>query len=56
MMSNAELSFVAEGLISVPKLEWDTRATFGFKPKRLIVSDAINVISAISCAEGSLFT
>src|SRR5260221_3055685 len=46
----------AEGASLVPKLEWETSATFGARPKRRISSAASIVISTICSGVGFTFT
>ena len=45
-----------EALRALPKLEWDSSATFGSMPKRFISSAAIMAISAVASALGISFT
>ena len=54
--ASASRIFAADGASLVPKLECDSSATFGVRPKRRISSAASSVISAICSAVGSRFT
>ena len=54
--ASAARIFTADGASLVPKLECETRATFGASPKRRISSLASIVISRSCSGEGSTFT
>ena len=53
---SASRILIAVGVSAAPKLECDSSATFGVRPKRRISSAASTVVSAITSALGSKLT